>query len=72
MNDLDIRDMHWSSHPDEIAVDLRYRDLVISHLSNVDADDAATRGELEPRLDLALITLLAPTRTATKFAARHV
>lgn len=71
MNDLAVRDMHWSSHTDEIAVDLRYRDLVISHLLIVDTSDTAALGESEPRLDLGLVTLLAPARTAAKFTARH-
>jgi hypothetical protein len=69
MNDLDFRGIP-EARDDEIAVDLPYRDLVISHLTEMDAGGAEP-GESDSRLDLGLITLRAGARTSAAFAACH-
>jgi membrane-anchored mycosin MYCP len=59
---------------DEIAVDLPYRNLVISHLMTMDANEnepCAGPGESDRRLDLGLVTLRAAARTAARFASRY-
>jgi membrane-anchored mycosin MYCP len=54
----------------EIAVDLAYRDLVIRYLNEVDSGEltpAAEPGDTNELLELGLVKLLAPPRTAIKF-----
>lgn len=71
MKDRDVRDTTESHRGDEIAVDLPYRTLVLSHLTNVDTEPCAEPGESDRRLDLGLITLRAAAHTSAAFAARY-
>lgn len=71
MEDRDVRDTTESYHGDEIAVDLPYRTLVLSHLTNMDTEQCAEPGESDRRLDLGLVTLRATAQTSTAFADRY-
>ena len=75
MNDFVTRqETHEAYHGWEIAVDLRYRDVVLANLKELDSEadpPSAEAGDAEPRLDLGIVTLPAVDRTAGKIRVKY-
>lgn len=72
MNDIITTGPYEEYRDAEIAVDLSYENLILSHLRGIDSETnppCAELGEQEPRLGLRLVKLLDVERTANKVMA---
>lgn len=72
MNDIITTGPYEEYRDAEIAVDLSYENLVLTHLRAIDSENppCAELGEQEPRLGLRLVKLLDVERTAGKVVAK--